>query len=137
MRAVTTLLELKAANQSAKLIAVSVMKRISPLLDLTEHMMEIIEEVTKHTKQAADRIFSMCEEARDEINRATDCACNELSPVLENVKSDMSKIMKEIHTTTTRTENQDENRANMKGMSPMYADTLNRQLPTSHAGTLA
>jgi len=37
MRAVTTLLELEATNQTAELIAISLMKRISPLLDLTEH----------------------------------------------------------------------------------------------------
>jgi len=49
MRAVTTLLELKAAIQSAKIIAISVMKRISPLLDLNEHVTEIIDEMTKHT----------------------------------------------------------------------------------------
>ena len=49
MRAVATLLELQAAIQSAKIIAISVMQRISPLLDLTEHTTEIIEEMTKHT----------------------------------------------------------------------------------------
>jgi len=70
MRAITTLLELKATTQSAKLIAVSVMKTISPLLELTKHVTEIIDEMTKHTRQAANRMFSTCEEARDEINKA-------------------------------------------------------------------
>ena len=92
--------------------------------------------MTKQTRQAANRIFSTCK-VRDEINNAMDCTCNELSSAIENIKSDMRKITKEIQTTTTRLENQDENWGNTKGTSPTYADALNRQLHTSHTSTLA
>jgi len=47
---------------------------------MTEHMGEIIYEVTKHTQQATDRMFSTCEEARDEINKAAKSASNEYPP---------------------------------------------------------
>ena len=55
----------------------------------------------------------------------------------ESVKGDMSKIAKELHTMTMQMENQGESQANAKGTSSTYADALNRQLPTSHASTLA
>ena len=101
MRAVATLLELETADQSAKIIATSVMNRINPLLDLTLHTTETIEETTKHTRQAADRMFNTCEEARDEIYKVTECAANDLSTTIESIKGDMDKIVKELHTATT------------------------------------
>jgi len=82
MRAVATLLELENADRSAEIIATSVMNRINPLLDLTLHMTETIEETTKHTRQAADRMYNTCEEARDEINKVTECATNDLSTTI-------------------------------------------------------
>jgi len=82
-------------------------------------------------------MYNMCEEARDEINKVTECAANDLSTTIESVKGDMDKIVKEIHTATTRTENQDESLKHVKGMGTTYADALNRQFPTSHASTLA
>jgi len=82
MRAVATLLELETADQSAEIIATSVMNRINPLLDLTLHVTETIEETTKHTRQAADRMYNTCEEARDEINKVTECATNDLSTTI-------------------------------------------------------
>jgi len=77
------------------------MKRINPLLDLTHHVTETIEETTKHTQQAADRMFNMCEEVRDKINKATECAANDLSSTIESIKGDMNRIVKELHTVTT------------------------------------
>src|SRR5882724_3177545 len=82
-------------------------------------------------------MFSTCKEARDEINKVTECATNDLSTTTESIKGDMDKIVKELHTATTRTENQDESLKHTKGMGTTYADALNRQFPTSHAGTLA
>ena len=113
------------------------MKRINPLLDLTQRTTETIEEMTKHTQQAADRMFNTCDEVRDKINKATECTTNDLSSTIESVKGDMNRIVKELHTATTRTENQDESQKHAKGTGTMYADALNRQFPTSHAGTLA
>jgi len=74
---------------------------------------------------------------RDEINKAMECTSNELPSALESVKGDLNKIVKELHTMEMQMECQGESQANAKGMSTTYADALNRQLPTSHAGTLA
>jgi len=47
----------------------------------------------------------------------------------------MSKIVKELHTMTTRIENQGEFQAHAKCTSTTHTDALNRQLPTSNAST--
>ena len=53
------------------------------------------------------------------------------------MKGDMGKVVEELHTTTTWTEGQGESGENAKGMRTMYADSLSRQLPMSHASMLA
>ena len=67
------------------------MRQISPLLDLSEHAAEIIDEATKHIQQATDRIYSTCKEARDEINKAMKNATNKISSAIENIKGDIGK----------------------------------------------
>jgi len=137
IRAVATLLEQEVAAQNTELIAIAIMRQISLLLDLSNHAAEIIDEATKHTQQAADRIYSTCEEARDEINKATENATNEISSAIENIKGDISKATEELHTATMQMETQCEKGTTKTGARITYTDTLNRQLPMTHAGTLA
>ena len=88
------------------MVALAVMRQISPLLDLSDHAAETIDEATKYTQQAADRIYNTCEEARDEINKATENATNEIASIIENIKGDIGKATDELHTTSTQTEAQ-------------------------------
>jgi len=113
------------------------MKQISPLLDLSDHAAETIDEATKYTQQATDRIYNTCEEARDEINKATENTTNKISAAIENIKGDIGKATNEPHIATTQTETQWERETTQTGARITYADALNRQLPTTHAGTLA
>ena len=85
----------------------------------------------------ADRIYSTCEEARDKINKATDNVSNEISSILKHSKVDMNQAIEGIHTNTKQTEDHGEKKAYENGTKSPYADTLNRQLPSTHAGALS
>jgi len=113
------------------------MKQISPLLDRSEHAAEAIDEATKHTWLAADKLYSTCEEVRDEINKATDNSSNEISSILEHAKGDMNKALEGLHKSTKQTKVQGVQEMYEKGTKTPYADALSRQLPSTHAGTLA
>jgi len=92
---------------------------------------------TKHAHQAADRMYSTCKEVRDEINKAMENAAIEISSAIENIKRDLGKATGELYTTTTQTKSQCEKEDTKRGMRTPYTDTLCRQLPMTHADTLA
>ena len=62
---------------------------------------------------------------------------HENSSILENVKGDICKATEGLHTATTQPADLREKGTNDQGMKTPYADTLSRQLPTTHTGTLA
>jgi len=106
-------------------------------LDLSEQAAEIIDKATKQTHQATDRMYSTCKEVRDKINKATENATTKIYSTIENMKGDIGKATEELHTATTQTESQCEKGTSETCARTTYADTLSRQPPTTHAGTLA
>src|SRR5882724_693418 len=113
------------------------MRQIGPLIDSTEHAAEEINKATKQTRQAADRLYNTCKEARDEINKATENSSHKISSIFKNVKGDICKVTEELHTATTQPKDLREKGRNDKGMKNLYTDALSRQLPMTHARTLA
>jgi len=85
----------------------------------------------------ADRIYSTCEKVRDEINKEMDNISNEISSILEHAKVDMNKAIEGLHINTKQTEDHGEKETYEKATKSPYADALNHQLPSTHAGTLS
>jgi len=70
IHAIVTLLEHEETSRTAEVVAMSVARRVDPLVDMMEHTAETIQESVMDTKKSAIMMYSTWEEVRDEIQRS-------------------------------------------------------------------
>ena len=51
IRAIVTLLEYKEASRSKEVVAIVVARRVDPLVDMMEHVVEVVQELVTYTRR--------------------------------------------------------------------------------------
>ena len=101
IQVVATLLEHEETSRVAEAVALSVTRRVDPLVNLMEHVAESVQKSVMDTRGAAMMMYNTWEEVRDEMQKVVDAAKEDLQRTVKEMKEEIQKAAKGMGGTGT------------------------------------
>jgi len=126
------LLERKETTCTAETIAVAVLRKVDPVLELLEKAVDQAQGTALDTRSAADQLYRMGEDTRDEIQKGLETAKEDIQRATECIKDEVSKLKGLAEAATNTAGSTEEGQDNGATGWATYADAVDRHLPAAH-----